>query len=227
MPSAETSGKRPGGRPRPRALQRWVELVRARGLRSLGVAALEATFYRRLVRLECSLEPQLTVTETPIPLEFGFIGEEALESWSGLNAEADPEVARKRMRAGERCFVAWDGPRIVSDRWVVAGSVYIEYLGRMLDLASDEVYIKGTFTHPEYRGRGVAAAALTRLHRQLSAEGYRRSVILIVPENRPAFGTAYKSGYRRVALLGRARIGPWRRHFTRPIGPQATPGRRV
>jgi RimJ/RimL family protein N-acetyltransferase len=91
----------------------------------------------------------------------------------------------------------------------------IEFLRRELPLPAGDVYLYETFTRPAERGLGISGAAGTRLAHDLAAEGLRRIVAAVLPEN-PAGVRAYeKAGYRRRGTIGYVRLGPVRREFLR------------
>jgi hypothetical protein len=196
------------------AFRRALEVLRDEGFRALWFKVLGETVYRRLTLFELSLESPPRIREPAVGLAFGFIdpGDEALQALlPGLTrAEID-----RRLTRGDRCFVAWDEGRIVSARWIAADRAWVEYLDRDMELQSDEVYLYETYTAPDYRGLTVSGAAGTRLARFLAAEGYRRIVGGVVPENHAALRTAAKTGYREVGRMGYMRLGPWRHDFTR------------
>ena len=57
-------------------------------------------------------------------------------------------------------------------------------LGLTLELARDEVYMFGSFTAPELRGKNVATARSSAMLIGLREMGYRRAVAYVVPEDR-------------------------------------------
>jgi hypothetical protein len=71
-----------------------------------------------------------------------------------------------------------------------------------------EVYMFGSFTAPELRGKNVATARSSAMLIGLREMGYRRAVAYVVPEDRAALGPVRKLGYRHVAWIGFAGIRP-------------------
>lgn len=196
------------------ALRRAVEVLREEGPGVLWFKVLGETVYRRLTLVELPLASPPPLREPAIALTYGFVeaGPDTLPELRGDLTRAEIE---RRLARGDRCFVARHQGRIVSARWLAVGRAWIEYLGRDLDLLPRETYLYETYTAPEYRGLSISGAAGTRLAQLLAAEGQRRIVGGIVPENRSALRTAAKTGYREAGRTGYVRFGPWRHDFTR------------
>ena len=64
---------------------------------------------------------------------------------------------RMRLRDGHLCFTGWLNDRLVHFRWIFTRSLVLPYLHRTLCLSPLEVYVDEAYTHPELRGRGIAA----------------------------------------------------------------------
>jgi ribosomal protein S18 acetylase RimI-like enzyme len=195
------------------ALNRAVEVVREEGLRELWFKALGETFYRRMAVVALDLRLPPPAAPAPFPLDFGFLDEREAAAFASLGATAGPDVAAERLRRGERCFVARHEGRLVSVRWLTADNGPIAYLDRSVPLEPGEAFLYETFTHPDYRGRALSAAAGTRLGRALAAEGVHRILAVVLPENKLGVRAYEKAGYRRIGTVGWLRIGRWRRHF--------------
>ncbi len=198
-----------------RSLRRAAEVLREEGLRGLWFGILAQTVYRRLDLVELDLERPPAPAEAALPLEFGFLDDAEVEAYAALQSGTSTEEALRRLRRGERCFVARAGERMVSARWLAVGEADVGYLGRMLELAEGEVYVYETYTHPEYRGHAVSAAAGTRLAQRLAREGYRRLLGAVGPENAAGQRAWQKAGYRKVGRVGYLKLGPWRHDFVR------------
>lgn len=177
---------------------------RANGVRGVWFGALAWThLYRRLELVVLALEPPPSLLETPLALEFGFLAA----------TDAEDDTCRARLERGDRCFVAREQGAIVSSRWIAERRAYVAYLDMWLELEPDEAFLSETFTEPSRRGHGVSGAAGTRLAQALAAEGRRRILAGVLPEN-PAGRRAYeKAGYVRIGRIGCVRLGPWRRDF--------------
>ena len=160
-----------------------------------------AHVYRRLELVELSLDPPPVLRETPVELEYGFLAETEDEDW------------RARIERGDRCFVARQAGAVVSSRWIAGERAFVAYLGTWLDLEPDEVFLSETFTVPALRGRGVSAAAGTRLGHALAEEGCRRILAGVLMENHAGKRAYEKAGYRPIGRIGTIGLGPWRKEF--------------
>ena len=188
-------------------IRRARTLVRERGVRGLWFGVLAWTrVYRRLELVELSLRPPPSILHTPLSLDFGFL------------TATESEDARARLEHGERCFVARQAGAVISSRWITERQAYVAYLDARLDLEPDEVYLSETYTRPSQRGRGVSAAAGTRLAHVLAAEGRRRILAAVLPDNRSGRRAYEKAGYRSIGRIGYVKLGPWRRDFLRSEG---------
>ena len=131
-------------------------------------------------------------------------------------------MARRRMAAGNRCFVARHQGRIISARWAATGTAQCDYLFREVSLGSDEVYLYDAFTSPEWRGKGIFPALTSEMHRCYRAAGKKRSICFTGPENLPAM--VADTGYRGIGFIGYIGLGPLRRHFFRVHRGERAPG---
>ena len=122
------------------------------------------------------------------------------------------------MASGGRCFVARHEGRIVHAGWVTGADAWIDYLGCAMPLATGDAYQFGSFTDPAFRGRGIAAARVAAMARALRAEGYRRLVACVLPENADAWRPLERVRYRVAGRISVVRLGPWRRVRVRLAG---------
>ena len=122
-----------------------------------------------------------------------------------------------RLASGARCFLAMDGERIAHGYWMGVGRVRIDYLAGDLILPPDSVYTYDSYSPPAYRGRGLAQAVGLHAMGVARAEGRARAWCLPAVENAAGIRPVEAIGYRRVAVLHRLGVGPWRRHWTRPL----------
>jgi SAM-dependent methyltransferase/RimJ/RimL family protein N-acetyltransferase len=199
-------------------VQRAVVVLQTEGLRSLWFKALGETIYRRAVVLERSLDEPAPQADARLPVVFGRLQETEADEYAAFRPETDPAEVRRRLQAGEMCFVARHDGRLVHACWVATERAWIDCLDREIALAPGEAYIYESFTAPDFRGQNVAAARSAYMQQALREAGYRRTVAVVVPENKVAFRPIEKAGYRRVGALRTVRVGPWRRDFGRLSG---------
>lgn len=126
-------------------------------------------------------------------------------------------LIEERLARGARCFLALDGGRIAHGYWMGVGRVRIDYLERDLVLPPDSVYTYDSYSPPAHRGRGLAQAVGLHAMGVARAEGRRRAWCLPAVENAAGIRPVEAIGYRRVATFHLLRLGPWRRHWTRPL----------
>jgi len=212
-----------GGWTWPRALRRAVQVLREEGVGSLWFKALGETVYRRAVVLERSLDEPTPQVAACLPVAFGRLQETEVDEYAAFRPETDPAEVRRRLQAGQMCFVARHEGKIIHACWVATGRARIDYLAREIALAPDEVYVYESFTAPDFRGQNVAAARSAYMRPVLRQAGYHRAVAVVVPENQVAFRPIEKAGYHRVGLLRTVWLGPWRRDFGRLGGADLGP----
>ena len=196
------------------ALVQAIAVLRREGLRTLVARAAGETVYRRLVVMTCDLARAPDVV--PDGLEFSLLREGDLSDYARLRPGGEAQAA-ERLAAGDRCVAAWSCGRLVGVRWLGTGSVRIEYLDLVLELADCEIYNYDAFTDEAFRRRGVASAIRAYAFALLRDEGYRRSVTAVLPENGAAVSNARNAGYRPAARIGYVRVGRWRRTFRRAL----------
>ncbi len=191
------------------------DLWHSQGAAGVWFTALALSVYRRMLLLERPLDE-------PIPEYVPRVAAEIrpLTAADEIDyGKLQPHDARRfltRMELGHQCWGAWceDGLRHVC--WVAFREAWIDYLARPLPLAQGEVYSYGLFTHPGWRGLGLSPARTTRYMSALRAQGYRRVLTAVLPENRMAQSPLLKAGYGRIGVIGCVGLWGWRRHFYWP-----------
>ena len=192
---------------------RAAEVLRQNGPRQLWFRALGELGYRRQLVTELVLPAAGADVREPPEAEARFLGDADLDAYATLHGAFDE--ARERFARGDRCFGIWLDGTLVSTRWLATGTARLGYLGREVPLAPGDVYIYETYTEPGHRGRGISAIAGAIVPATLAAEGARRMVGVLEPENTRGIRANEKAGYRIVGKIGYVRMGPWRRDFGR------------
>jgi SAM-dependent methyltransferase/GNAT superfamily N-acetyltransferase len=193
-----------------RALERAAEVLREEGFRNLWFRILGETVYRRMVLVERLLNEPIPEVTVRLPVVISLLRETELDEYLSLRPGADPSDIRRRLAAGQLCFVARHEGRIIHARWATTRRAWIDYLACEIRLAPDEVYTFESFTDPSFRGQNVAPAQGMESLRYFRDAGYRRLLAAVVPENKPAFHPLEKLGYRRLGVIGYLKVGPWR-----------------
>jgi hypothetical protein len=196
------------------------------GLERAWFRVLGRALYRRAVLIERRLDALAAPAPgSGAPFAVDRLTPAGIGAYVAFRAESDPADVERRLARGHICFVVRLDGRIVSAAWVVPRRAWIPYLGCSLELAAGEVYLYDSFTAPEFRGRHLPAVRAGYEGQWLRAAGYDRLLAIVVPENRPALRHAATAGWRRIGILGRIELGPWRRELrwidagARPPGP--------
>jgi SAM-dependent methyltransferase/GNAT superfamily N-acetyltransferase len=200
---------------------RALTMLRTEGLRGIGVRILAATVYRRLLVLALPLD-DTRGPAAPSRVEIRTLEATALDEYLRFRPGSEEAALARRFRAGARCFVALHEGRIVHAGWATTGPAWIEYLGCEFPLAPGDVFQFDSFTAPEFRGRGFAQARITAMAGVLRAEGRRRLLAAVWPENTAGLRPLTAMGYRVVGRVTVTRLGPWRRVRVRGVHQGAT-----
>ena len=143
--------------------------------------------------------PRSTVT-------FGPAGPEAAESLAVAMGLPTSTEAAQRFTGRRRCYVAWDGDRVVAYGWVSQGSECVGELERAFHMAPDEAYIWDCVTLPEYRGRGLYSALLSYILAELHKVGVRRTWIGASLDNQASIKGFMKAGFQPAIKLFYGRL---------------------
>lgn len=193
------------------------EVLRDEGPRSLFWKLLGETVYRRAWVVERALTPAAAApAQTAAPshdCEIGELAEADLSRYLDLRPEADAAELRRRLRDGERCFVARRNGRIDHATWVALDVASIEYLVRTVPLAAGDAYAGEAFTRPTSRGGALSVAVADAMAARLGGEGVRRLLGVVMPENRAGVVSSWRWGYRPIGIMRTLRLGPWRLHL--------------
>lgn len=172
--------------------------------------------------MECPLDKPIPEVMARLPVAISLLRESEVDEYVGLRPEADPSDIRRRLAAGQWCFVVRYEGRIINASWVTTQQAWIDYLAYEIRLAADEVYTYESFTLPGFRGQNIAPARLAQMLRCFRDAGYRRVLSAITPENKSAFRPVEKLGYRPFGVMGYVKLGPWRWDFCR-VKPNVRP----
>jgi len=171
--------------------------------------------YRRVLLVEKLLDAPIPPVVARLPVDVDVMRESEVDEYLAFRPDVDAADVRRRLEAGDLCFVARHQGRIVHAAWSVSGRARIDFLGREFRLAPDEVYTDESHTLPSFRGLDIAAARSAHTRRYYQEAGYRRSLAIVFPESRPACRAVAKLGYRPLGTMGYWKLGPWRFDFFR------------
>jgi RimJ/RimL family protein N-acetyltransferase len=210
MPAAFDKSARRRWKQTPR--RAW-EILRKEGFRSLWFHILGETFYRRVVLFERPLSDPIPSASAATPVEISLLKPSDVDEYVAFHPGLDAAKVRDRLDHGGKCFISRHQGSIVNACWTAEGSVWIDYLECSIQLAPDEAYVYNNYTDPRFRGRNISAVRAAVMLRHFRELGYRRLVAVVVPENKAAFRSPDKAGYRPIGLIGYIKIGPWRHDF--------------
>ncbi len=186
------------------------EVLRQEGFLSLWFHILGETIYRRVILFERPLSDPIPSASATIPVEISLLKPSEVDEYVAFHPGLDAGEVRDRLDRGGKCFLSRYQGSIVNACWTAEGSVWIDYLGRSLQLSRDEVYVYNNYTDPRFRGLNIPAVRAGVMLSHFRELGYRRLVAVVVPENKAAFRSPDKAGYRPIGVIGYIKIGPWR-----------------
>ncbi|MDX6510595.1 MAG: Acetyltransferase domain [Gaiellaceae bacterium] len=199
----------------PRAIvARAAEVWRKEGPKSLALRLLGETFYRRLLVLERPFAGMVSAIPPRIPVVVERAGAEHLDEYLELRPDQDRRLLERRFELGEYLFFVRHEGRVAGATWITGERAYIEYLDREVQLNPMAGYLYDLYVRPEYRGKGLDRALYTYLFGYFTAEQCSTLMATANVENRTQL-LFERIGFRRSALLGYYRLGPFKRHFTR------------
>lgn len=191
------------------------QVLREEGLKSLWFKLLGETVYRRLLVIERVLEGNDREGDETTG-RMSLLGAADLPRYAAFRPEADLEELQRRLDRGECCFIMEVGGEIAHACWIANKSTRIDYLDCDVELPSDACYAYEAYTHPAFRGCGLAGARVRRMEPELMRMGYRRTLAVVGPENHRAIYFNTAAGNEVVGRIGYYQIGPWRRYFSKP-----------
>jgi ribosomal protein S18 acetylase RimI-like enzyme len=191
-------------------------------LRALWFTALAELCYRRVEVREYLLSETDQNDHNAANISIYRLTAADIEQYNAFRNPSNPNSAQRRMRAGHVCFIARHEARIVCASWGATSDARSGYINASIPLASDEAYAYDLFTTPEFRRKGFASAVTNALHNFYRAEGKRRVLRVIVPENRA--GMEGTLGYHSIGTMGFLGIGRFRLNFCHMNPGQLAPG---
>jgi GNAT superfamily N-acetyltransferase len=155
-------------------------------------------------------ESRLPITVVSLPDDVAKISAELSnippEHWNDI---------QDRLRAGHRCNIAKHQGQTVYSSWVGLNVAYSYLLDRTFELSSDQVYLYGSYTIPEYRNLGIQAAAMKDCLTELKRLGYKQAIAFIEPGNKAAQRMPQKLGFDLVGITGLVELFGIRFYFHR------------
>ncbi len=197
-----------------RALDRARELGRREGARRVLSGIGAELGYRRLLVLERRLDP-VRAPAAAIDLDFGTIDE--YDEYSRLRHDLDPERFERRIRSGAVALCGRQRGEPITVTWAGIGAAPLPYLGAWMRSDSGSVLLFDSLTRPDRRGLGASPALAEWAAARYAAEGRRRIVSAVLPENRRSRRARYRSGFVPIALAVRVGTKPRPLLWIRPL----------
>ena len=188
-------------------------MLREEGVRSLAFRVAGELGCRRVMLFEGELESLRGSAAAPHSVRFELLRPEAIPELLTISQFCDEHEARRRLGAGQLCMLGYAGGRPVYCSWqALAGqTVAIDFLGIRTRLGPGCAYSYELFVDPEFRGAGLAKAALQERIRVLRELGLERMVSVVVPENRAGMGHTLSAGLRRIGYVRCVRLFGWQK----------------
>ena len=163
--------------------------------------------YHRIIFFEAPLNPPAPPPPAGVPLEFGFLGREALDELAGFRSDLPRAELERRFDRGERCFAARSGEEIACVYWVHRNNVRLDDVGYEIVVPEDAVYVSDAFTAPGLRGRHIAPALSRELKNRLAAEGVERWVSCVLGGNAAGLINVERGGSTETSRVAAFRLG--------------------
>lgn len=144
------------------------------------------------------LDGNVSARATALPIIFGEVPPEAVESLAVAMEMEQLAEARRRFATGSRCFAVRVEGAIVAYGWVSQGVERIGELELSLHMRPDDAYIWDCATLPAFRRKGLYTALLGHIASTLQGEGLRRLWIGTSLQNRPSLQGMAAAGFRPV-----------------------------
>jgi hypothetical protein len=115
----------------------------------------------------------------------------------GLNKR----MCEKRLKAGNWCFAAYKGAKIVSVIWAHKGPYYVRGMGYWHMSSQDDSYVYGALTKPDERGKGLFRALKYLISQEQLQSTSGKVTTLVDAENLISIKTNRNMGYREVKVI--------------------------
>ena len=152
--------------------------------------SLVSTYTRRIYARPCAAP--MAILPAAVDAACVEIGPDRLPDVEGLMFHPTA-LLRRRLQAGDRCFVAIVEGRPVSYLWISSGASSLTPTG--ICLRPDQFYIYNVRTIRQMRGKGIFPYLSAAVCKRLGQEGFREAVIRVDAGNRPSVRAIEKAGF--------------------------------
>lgn len=141
-------------------------------------------------------------------VEYAWISREDDEKVLLLNyALANKNLIEKYRNKGSKCFGAFIKERLIGFIWVHFGEFELPDLDYIIKMNIDEAYFGPDYIVPEFRGKRLHAALLTRLLVLLQEENYRFGYGDVYVKNLSSIRSIEREGAKSLRYLRTIRFG--------------------
>jgi hypothetical protein len=172
---------------------------------------------RRLTKLEIgqvlSLDlASVTAPQPPLELKYRFLNrDDVLAASTNPGNELEASIAARLKSGRDFCFAAFHGDRLANYAWYAVENIEPEHsFGASFSLPRDTVYMYKAFTVPEFRGKQIHGAALSRAAEHFRQCDATRMIAIVDFANVSSLRSHAKLGFHpagRLFLLGGKSIG--------------------
>jgi GNAT superfamily N-acetyltransferase len=173
---------------------------------------------RRLTKIEIGQVLRLdlsSVVSQPLPtleLEYRFLNcDDVRAAATDPRLELDTSIAERLKSGRDFCFAAFHGDRLANYSWFALDSIEPEHsFGAGLRLSPDAVYLYKAYTVPDFRGRQIHGAALSRAAEHFRQRGLTQMIAIVDFANSASLRSHTKLGFcpaGRLFWIGRRSIG--------------------
>lgn len=116
------------------------------------------------------------------------------------------EEIERRFRAGDLCFVAKDGDKLIGSLWGHSGDIYVRGVGKRFEIGPHGVYLYGIYTMPEERQRNVFNSLRDAFFQYYQKQGVNFFFALVHPDNSIMLRALGKLGFKVRSSLTYVRL---------------------
>ena len=130
------------------------------------------------------------------------------------------ETFSQRLSTGTRCYLVFEGTKILHASWVTTTASWVREIGRYFRPPAGHAYVYESFTRADARGRGVYPFALQGICLDLADDGITSLWVAVEEGNTPSLKAVGKAGFEAAFELAyRRRMG--RLTLSEPSGQKA------
>lgn len=151
------------------------------------------------------LADPVDIVEPQAKVDFQIIRADSTEV-SDLYRYTNAEVVKWRLSQGGLCWMARAEEETISYVWASSKQERVEELFNTIELKEGEVYLYDAFTMPEWRGKALYPAILSRQLQHFKQQGFRRALIFTVEENIASRRGITRAGFYHFQTIGVIKI---------------------